>query len=57
MSNLLVEPQHGADHSDVSKANPLSHQEGTGVQVLVEHSKDLLHILLCLLCGLHRPRQ
>lgn len=57
MSNLFVEPEHRAHHSDVSKADPLSHKEGTGVQVLVQHSKDPLHILLRLLCGLDRSRQ
>lgn len=57
MSNLFVEPEHGAHHSDVSKTDPLSHKEGTGVQVLVQHSKDPLHVLLCLLCGLDRSRQ
>lgn len=57
MTNLFVEPEHRARHSDVSKADPLSHKEGTGVQVLVQHSKDPLHILLRLLCGLDRSRQ
>lgn len=57
LSNLFVEPEHGAHHSDVSKANPLSHKEGTGVQMLVQHSKDPLDILLRLLCGLDRSRK
>lgn len=57
ISNLFVEPEHGAGHSDVSKADPLSYQESTGVQVLVQHSKGPLHVLLGLLCGLDRPRQ
>lgn len=55
MSNLFVQPQHGADHSDVSEAKSLPHQEGTGVQVLIQSGKDPLHILLGLLCGLDRP--
>lgn len=54
MSDLLVEPEHGAGHSDVSKADPLSHKEGAGVQVLVQDCKGFLHILLGLLCGLDR---
>lgn len=53
--NLFVEPEHRAGHSDVSKADPLSHQEGTSVQVLIQHSKGPLHILLGLLCSLTRP--
>lgn len=52
MSNLFVEPEHRAHHSDVSKADPLSHKESAGVQVLVQYSKDPLHILLRLLCSL-----
>ena len=56
MSNLFVKPEHGAGHSDVSKADPLSHQEGTGVQVLVQHCKGLLHVLLGLLCGLDQDQ-
>lgn len=57
ISNLFVEPEHRAGHSDVSKADPLSHQEGTGVQVVVQHSEGPLHTLLGLLCTLHRPRK
>lgn len=53
---LFVEPEHGADHSDVGKADPLAHKEGTGVQVLVQYCKCSLHVLLCLLCGLDRPK-
>lgn len=52
VTNLFVEPEHGADHGDVCKGDPLSHKEGTGVQVLVQHSKELFHILLGLLGGL-----
>lgn len=55
MSNLFVEPEHGAGHSDVSKADPLSHQEGTGVQVLVQQCKCPLYVLLGLLCSLTDP--
>lgn len=57
MSNLFVEPEHGAGHRDVSKTDPLSHQEGASVQMLVQHCKDSLYILLSLLCSLERPRQ
>ena len=57
MSNLFVEPDHGAGHSDVSQADPLSHQEGAGVQVLVQNGQSSLHVLLGLLCGLGRQRQ
>lgn len=56
MSNLLVEPEHRASHSDVSQADSLSHQEGAGVQVLVQQCEGLLHIFLGLLCRLERPR-
>lgn len=55
MLNLFIEPEHRAGHSDVSKADPLSHQEGTSVQVLIQHSEGSLHILLGLLCSLVRP--
>lgn len=57
MSNLFVEPEHGADHGDISKGDSLSHKEGTGVQVLVQDCQGLLHIFLGLLCGLCRSRQ
>lgn len=57
MSYLFVEPEHGAGHSNVCEADPLSHQEGTSVQVLVQHCEDPLHVLLGLLCGLHRTRK
>lgn len=55
LSNLFVEPEHGADNGDVSEANPLSNQEGAGAQMLVQHCEDLLHILLGLLCSLEWP--
>lgn len=55
ITNLFVQPEHGADNGDVSKANPLSNQEGAGVQMLVQHCEDLLHILLGLLCSLGWP--
>lgn len=55
MSNLFVQPEHRAGHSDVSETDPLPHQEGTGVQVLVQHCKGPLNILLGLLCSLKRP--
>ena len=35
LSNLFVQPEHGADNSNVSKANSLSNQEGACVQMLV----------------------
>ena len=54
MSYLFVEPENGAGHTDVSQADPLAHQEGACVQVVVQHCKGPLHILLGLLCGLHR---
>lgn len=57
MPNLLVEPQHRARHSDVSQADPLPHQEGTSVEVLVQHCEGPFHVFLGLLCGLDRPRQ
>lgn len=57
MSNLFVQPEHGAGHSDVSKTDSLSHQEGAGVQVLVQYCKGPLHILLGLLCSLERPTE
>lgn len=57
MSNLFVEPEHGADHGDISKGDSLSHEEGTGVQVLVQDCQGLLHIFLGLLCGLGRSTQ
>lgn len=56
-SNLFVEPEHGADHGDIRKGDPLSHKEGTGVEVLIQHSEELFHILLGLLCGLERDKQ
>lgn len=57
VTNLFVEPEHGAGHGDVCKGDPLSHKEGTGVQVLVQHSKELFHILLGLLGGLDSGRK
>lgn len=57
MSNLFVEPEHGAGHSDVSKADPLSHQEGAGVQVLVQDCKGPLYVLFGLLCGLDKTKK
>lgn len=55
LSNLFVHPEHGADDGDISKANPLSNQEGAGAQMLVQHCEDLFHILLGLLCSLQWP--
>lgn len=52
MSYLLVEPKQRADDCDVSQAYSLADQEGAGVQVLVQVSKDTLHFLFCLLCSL-----
>lgn len=49
MSNLLVQPEHRTSDSDVSQADSLSHQEGAGVQVLVQQCEGLLHIFLGLL--------
>lgn len=57
MPNLFVEPEHGAGHRDVSKTDPLPHQEGASVQMLVQHCKGSLYILLSLLCSLESERE
>ncbi|TNN81937.1 hypothetical protein EYF80_007845 [Liparis tanakae] len=59
----LVEQVHTCSSAEASSpAAEQSHvflrsPEGTGVQVLVQHGKGLLDVLLGLLCGLDRPRQ
>ena len=55
--DLLVQPQHGAGHADVGQADPLAHQEGARVEVLVQHRQHLLRLLLGLLCGLEQQSQ
>lgn len=55
--NLFIEPEHGARHRDVRKADPLTHEESAGVQVLVQDGQDLLYIFFGLLCGLHGEKK
>merc|ERR1711971_1102778 len=51
VQHLLVEAQHGGGHGDVSEAESLANQEGSGQQVVVQTLQGGLHVLLGSLGG------